>query len=196
MYLSLLGLIMVSPYDDPIEIVPSRHKEWRRQFEAERDRVAEALSSAGLADAVHRIDHVGSTAVPDLAAKDIVDIDIVVDDDAVVEVARTIETVLGGSHFENTPLWNPVFREANGQRFNDHVFGLSADGWKVSVATVAVLGEHPDRRTEYEQLKREKASTTDELEGYSQAKTACIERLLETAQETDLGLGFDVPDSR
>lgn len=187
---------MVSPYDDPITVVPSRHEEWQHRFDAERDRVVDALSRAGLIETVHRIDHVGSTAVPDLAAKDIVDLDIVVAEDAVVEVARTIETVLGGSHYENTPVWNPVFREANGQRFNDHVFAISADGWKVSVATVAVLKEHPALRAEYERLKRENASDTDELERYSQAKTGCIERLLETAQETDLGLDFAVPDSR
>lgn len=187
---------MVSPYDDPITVVPSRHEEWRRQFEAERDRIVDALSSAGLTADLGRIDHVGSTAVPELAAKDIVDLDIVVADDAVDETARVIETVLGGSRFENTPVWNPVFREENGQRFNDHVFALSADGWKVSVATVAVLRERPDLRAAYEQLKREHASDTDELEQYGQAKTACIERLLETAQQTDLGLDFDVPDSR
>jgi GrpB-like predicted nucleotidyltransferase (UPF0157 family) len=187
---------MVNPYDDPISLVPSRCEEWRTAFERERDRVMDVLERAGFADHVRRIEHVGSTAVPELAAKDIVDLDIVVEDGAVAEVADTLEADLGGTRYENTPGWNPVFREENGQRFNDHVFGVSDDGWKVSVATVAILRERPDLREEYEQLKREQTAETDEMETYSRGKTDFIETLLEAAHHTDLGLDFEVPDSR
>jgi GrpB-like predicted nucleotidyltransferase (UPF0157 family) len=187
---------MVSPYDDPITLVSSRSEEWRAAFESERDRVMDVLDRAGLASRVRRVEHVGSTAVPELATKDIVDLNIVVEDDAVAKVADTLETDLGGTRYENTPGWNPVFREEHGQRFNDHVFGTSDDGWKVSVATVAVLQERPDLREEYEQLKREQTADTDELETYSRAKTAFIETLLDAADHEDLGLDFEIPASR
>lgn len=119
---------MVSPNEDPIELVPSRYDVWRDRFVAERDRVTEALADADLEAAVERIDHVGSTAVPDLAAKDVVDLDVVVADDTVTDVSRALASELGGNRVVNSDPWQPVFRREDGQRFNDHVFAASSDG--------------------------------------------------------------------
>ena len=60
----------------PIEIV-SYDAAWPRAFEAERDRIARALGAIAT-----RIDHVGSTSVPGLAAKPLIDILLVVPDSA------------------------------------------------------------------------------------------------------------------
>jgi len=187
---------MVSPHEDPITLAPSRHEEWRAQFERERERIVDVLERQGLQRHVQRIEHVGSTAVPDLAAKDIVDLDIVVPDSAVEPVSRAIETELGGTRYENSEQWHPVFREAEGQRFNDHVFAHSGDGWKVSMATVAVLRERPDLRAEYEQLKRTTARETDELETYSKSKSEFVGELLDVARELELSLDFEIPEGR
>jgi len=48
---------------------------WRTRFEAERRRIAAALGPLA-----RRIEHIGSTSVPDLAAKPIVDVLVEVDD--------------------------------------------------------------------------------------------------------------------
>ena len=50
---------------------------WPHRFEVERTRIIDALGGRAL-----RIDHVGSTAVPGLAAKPIIDIDLAVADSA------------------------------------------------------------------------------------------------------------------
>ena len=57
-----------------IEIVDYR-PEWAGRFSAEASRIRGAVGSAA-----RRIEHVGSTAVPGLAAKPIVDIMVTVDD--------------------------------------------------------------------------------------------------------------------
>ena len=57
--------ILVVPYDSS----------WPDRFEIEHGRITRALG-----DRVFHIDHVGSTSVPGLAAKPIVDIDLSVDD--------------------------------------------------------------------------------------------------------------------
>jgi GrpB-like predicted nucleotidyltransferase (UPF0157 family) len=185
---------MVHPTDDPIELVSSQYERWETHFIAERDRVRDVLfeNSDGC---IERIEHVGSTAVPGLAAKDIVDLDIVVTDDVVVEVSRTLEAELGGDRFENTNGWHPIFRVHNNQRFNDHVFSVSSTKWKMSVITRDVLRARPSLRTEYEQLKYELAGEHDDLVAYSEGKTEFIIRVLRTARTDDnLTFDFTIPD--
>lgn len=186
---------MVNPREDPIEIVSSRCEEWCEQFEAERDRVYDVLTANSIADHVERIEHIGSTAVPDLAAKDIVDLDIVVTDESVTDISRVLKAELGGDRIENTDKWHPVFRAHDGQRFNDHVFAVSSEKWKLSVVTRDVLRAHPPLRTEYEQLKHELVSEHDDLMAYSKGKTTFVMRVLKTAREDDdLMFDFDIPD--
>lgn len=185
---------MVSVGDDPIELVPSRYEAWRTRFRAERDRIRTALSAHSLETRLQRIEHVGSTAVPALPAKDIVDLDVVVADEAVADVSRTLERDLGGSRVENTAGWQPVFRVHDGQRFNIHVFGASDDGWKKSVVTRDVLRADPAFREEYVRLKRELTEQHDDLTEYSRGKTQFIERVLAVARADDgLAYEFAVP---
>jgi GrpB-like predicted nucleotidyltransferase (UPF0157 family) len=183
---------MLKANDDPIELAASQHEAWGERFLAERDRIDDALRQHSLRGHVERIEHVGSTAVPDLPAKDIVDLDVVVADGTVRTVSQTLESELGGDRIENSERWHPIFRVENGQRFNDHVFAVSDDGWKVSVITREVLRARPDLRAEYERLKRELSREHDELLPYSQGKTAFIERVLEVARASD-DLSFDIP---
>ena len=185
---------MVNPNDDPIELTRSRHEAWRGRFMDERDRIHDSLAAGDFEGDVVHIEHVGSTAVPNLAAKDIVDIDVVVVDDAVAPISRRLETSLGGTRLENTASWHPLFRAHDDQRFNDHVFAVSGDKWKVSVVTRDVLHKHADLRAEYEQLKRKSSLETDDLTTYSQDKTVFIEYLLQVARDDDdLEFDFAVP---
>jgi GrpB-like predicted nucleotidyltransferase (UPF0157 family) len=185
---------MVSPHDDSIELVDSRYDEWQERFVAERDRIRYALARHGLEDQLERLEHVGSTAVPDLPSKDIVDIDIVVADDGVSDVSDAVTSELGGDRVANTDWWHPVFRVHDGQRFNDHVFAASGDRWKLSVVTRDVLRVRSELRTEYEQLKHELSVEHDDLVAYSEGKTAFIERVIATARsDEDLRFDFELP---
>lgn len=104
--------------------------------------------------------------------------------------AHSLERELGGSRTENTDGWQPVFRARDGQRFNNHVFGLSDEGWKISVVTRDVLRRRPELREEYERLKRELTEQYDDLTEYSRGKTRFIERVLDVAR-TDDGLAYE-----
>lgn len=186
---------MVDIHDDPLELVPSRYDERRAAFGAERDRIRRGLADGGLVESVVRIEHVGSTAVSGLAAKDIVDLDVVVADSAVSDISRVLVDELGGTRMENSETWQPVFRRsASGQRFNDHVFAVSGDRWKISVATREGLRRYDDLRREYESLKRELAAETDDLTEYSVGKTELVRRILDRVREDDsLEVEFSVP---
>lgn len=186
---------MASLDDDPIELVDSDHERWVERYENERQRIADSLATADLADRVVRVEHVGSTAVPGLAAKDIVDLDVVVADGSVRAVASAVVDRLGGDRYDNHDGWNVVPRRHDGQRFNVHVFGESDDGWKVSVATRDVLRERDDLRAEYESVKRRLADGTDDLVGYSRGKNGIVDRLLADARTEKYEFAFAVPES-
>lgn len=66
---------------------------WPRVFERLRDRL-----DAALAGVPHVTEHVGSTAVPGLAAKPIIDVDVVVADQSVVGPAVKALAAAGWQH--------------------------------------------------------------------------------------------------
>jgi GrpB-like predicted nucleotidyltransferase (UPF0157 family) len=71
------GRVRLSPY----------RAEWAERFTAERERIAAALGPSA-----ERIEHIGSTSVPGLAAKPIVDILVAVADPADPGVGSALET--------------------------------------------------------------------------------------------------------
>nr|WP_255679383.1 GrpB family protein [Haladaptatus salinisoli] len=115
---------------------------------------------------------------------------MVVADNVVDGVSQALTVHLGGDRAENIAEWHPVFRRENGQRFNDHVFAVSSDGWKTSVITRDVLRTFPDLRREYKQLKWELIGEHDDLVIYSTGKTTFIKQVLDIAR-TDDHLRFD-----
>ena len=178
---------------EAIEVVPSRHEAWRERFHAERERLEDCFEAADLTDAIVRIEHVGSTAVPGLDAKDIVDLNVVVDG-IVPAVSSAVANRLGGTRYENSDEWQPVARAANGQRFNVQIFDVASDGWKRSVVTRDVLRAEPRHREPYERLKRRLAADHEDLPEYSRGKTAFIDDLLRRARGSDaVDVPFDVP---
>ncbi|KAM0711620.1 hypothetical protein Q7P35_000987 [Cladosporium inversicolor] len=64
-------------HEPPVEIIAPNNAGWAEAFDALKTRIIAALGDTAVA--VH---HTGSTSVPDLPAKDIIDIDLVVKDSA------------------------------------------------------------------------------------------------------------------
>jgi GrpB-like predicted nucleotidyltransferase (UPF0157 family) len=74
-------------------VVVAYDPQWPRWFEDLRDRIDPAL-----ADVTHVTEHVGSTAVPGLAAKPIIDVDVVVSDGTAVDPAIKALAAAGWRH--------------------------------------------------------------------------------------------------
>src|SRR5207248_2227406 len=64
---------LTAPQPPPIRVIPY-DAAWAGQFEAAAARLREAVGGEAI-----RIDHIGSTAVEGLAAKDVIDIQVTVD---------------------------------------------------------------------------------------------------------------------
>ena len=75
--------IVVQPYS----------REWEQNFLDIRNEIQDAIGELAL-----RIEHVGSTAVPGLSAKPIIDIDVVIKDDSALDAVVSKLRAIGYMH--------------------------------------------------------------------------------------------------
>ena len=159
---------------------------WPERYEREEERLLDAIGGR-----VERIEHVGSTAVPGLAAKPIVDVTATLADwDQAGECVGPVES-LGYEYFpesaERDPEWRYFERRSDdGQAFNLHLRPSRSDHLERNLRLRDYLREHPEAAREYEEIKREAAAEhPDDIEAYSEAKTDFIESVLEAAGNGD-----------
>ncbi len=154
---------------------------WRELFESEATRLRRTLGSVAV-----RVEHVGSTAVPGLAAKPVIDIQVAVVDPRVLELYRpALESI--GYTYTTRPF--PYFHRPDDWPHTHHVHVREAGGVDArrTVAFRDWLRAHPADRQAYEMLKRGLASVADaeSVEGrsrYSEAKTDLIRAIERRAQ--------------
>jgi GrpB-like predicted nucleotidyltransferase (UPF0157 family) len=156
---------------------------WPEEFSAEERRVQRALGALALS-----IDHVGSTSVPGLAAKPVIDIQVTVDDAAAAEACR--EPLVGiGYTYTTIPL--PYFHQPSEWPHTHHIHVRNAGSVEARrmLAVRDWLRGHEVERRAYELLKRQLAedSHAETPQGrflYSEGKTDFI-RELEGRSRTD-----------
>lgn len=163
--------IVVLPYDE----------RWPEDFEA-----IKATMEAPLAGKILSIEHVGSTSVPGLAAKPIIDIDIVIADASDFPAVRQALEALGYFHEGNLGLPG---REAFGyegkpdlREHHLYVCRQDALNYKKHIYLRDYLRGHPDMRDAYAEVKRQGAALyPDDIDGYLEHKTAIIHEIYEKA---------------
>ena len=160
--------ITISPYDPGW---PLRYREHERRIRA-------ALGERALA-----VEHVGSTAVPGLAAKDRVDIDLIVadpaDEDAYVPALTAAGYTLRtrDEHwYEHRCLWT------GNHDVNLHVFGPDCDEFLRHLVLRDRLRTHPEERDRYAAGKCAAAAEHPlSMAAYVAAKTGVIVAILRRA---------------
>jgi GrpB-like predicted nucleotidyltransferase (UPF0157 family) len=153
-------------------------KKWPRLFEREAERIRGALSVKAL-----RIEHVGSTSVPGLAAKPIIDIDLEVadssDEDTYVpelEAAGYVLRIREPDWFEHRLLKGP---DTN---VNLHTFSEGCEEVDRMLAFRDWLRTHEDDRELYLNTKRELATREWKyVQNYADAKSAVVQQILARA---------------
>ena len=162
-----------------IEIV-AYSADWPLRFEAERQRVQGALG-----ETARRIKHIGSAAVPGLAAKAIVDIMVTVEDpddeSAYVPHLERAGYVLR--------VREPGHRMLRTPALDVHVHVWRADGEDERRQLVFRdrLRSNESDRAEYERTKLELAGHWRDMNHYARAKGTVIERILARADKHVVG---------
>jgi GrpB-like predicted nucleotidyltransferase (UPF0157 family) len=164
----VLGETAVVPYD----------VEWPRLFGLEREALERVLAP-WLGDGVH---HVGSTAVPGLAAKPVIDMVAGVRSLEEAAAAREPLSALGYAYGEHRPeaLW---FRKPDGGEWwqsshSLHLTEAGSDLWRERLAFRDALRADPDLAAEYERWKLAHASRIADPSPYSTSKTPFVASVL------------------
>jgi GrpB-like predicted nucleotidyltransferase (UPF0157 family) len=149
---------------------------WPEMYDREATRIRAALG-----DRVLRIEHTGSTSVPGLAAKPIVDITMTVAD-VTDEPAFAPDLEAAGYTLrvrESEPEWwdHRMFRGSD-PMVNLHVFSAGCTELERMVGFRDWLRTHDDDRRLYEQTKRELIGRDwQHVQDYADAKTEVVEAI-------------------
>jgi GrpB-like predicted nucleotidyltransferase (UPF0157 family) len=166
---------------EPRHVVLVEYDEsWPRRFEEHRDRIAAALGTAA-----RRIEHIGSTAVPGLAAKPIVDVLVTVDDVEAEETYRPALEAVGYALRVREP-GHRMFR--TGPRdVHVHVWPADSEGARRDLLFRDRLRRDATDRALYESAKRALAGRDwKDVNYYAEAKGPVIEEILERAQAREM----------
>ena len=180
-----------------IDVVDPR-PEWAREFEAVAARVHDALGARAL-----RIHHIGSTSVPGLAAKDIVDLQVIVErldglDDAFAQAG--LEPRLGGvvvqdhvpAGWDGDPaVWSKRLYGAH--RVNAHVRLAGSPNERYAVLFRDYLRAHPDVRDQWAETKRRIAAESADIDAYLDVKDPLSDVLMRDAEAWAAAAGWVVP---
>jgi GrpB-like predicted nucleotidyltransferase (UPF0157 family) len=167
--------------DERIAVVPY-DPEWPRRFEAERALLGRVLAP-WLEGGIH---HVGSTAVPGLASKPIVDMVAGVRD--LGEARAAFDPLLEESycHAPHRPGIAHHFAKPSPRlselRYNLHLTEPGSDLWRERLAFRDALRGDPALAAEYEALKLRLAREhADDVAAYTGGKRAFVVRVLASA---------------
>ncbi|MEH0109563.1 GrpB family protein [Tersicoccus sp. MR15.9] len=154
-----------------MKLVPSRVAEWAERYAA----IAPVV--AGIVPDAH-IEHIGSTAVPGILAKDVVDVLVGV---AEADVQRTaaaladtgfdLEGVRPGHCWLSMP-------DRTARHCIIHVVGFDGTRWAARLAFRDRLRSDPVARAEYQKVKVEAADKAQGWGDYTAAKYPTVAKLL------------------
>jgi GrpB-like predicted nucleotidyltransferase (UPF0157 family) len=164
-----------------IEVVDYDHR-WPADFEILRDRYRAALAGVPVVG----IEHVGSTAVPGLAAKPVLDVDIVVAEDAVTAAVAAL-TAIGYEPLGEmgVPQRWMCRAPAGGIRTNTYVTVDGCLSLRNHLAVRDVLRADEALRSEYSDVKQRLAREVDDIDEYVEKKSGIVQRILERAGFTE-----------
>ena len=148
-------------------------------FEKEKKRILAQINKA-----LH-IEHVGSTAVPGLGGKGIIDIAILAKKNDMAEISRALQRVLG---YEFRPSFSTSDRlyfviylpdpKKKTRRYHIHLTHPDSPIWQELIGVRDYLKHHPDAVKEYAKIKQQAVQNQQEGEAYRKIKDPFLKKIL------------------
>ncbi|MFL5639193.1 MAG: GrpB family protein [Gemmatimonadaceae bacterium] len=165
------GEVRVVPYD----------QRWAQLYATEAIRLTESLLLRGLQ---LRLEHTGSTAVPGLAAKPIIDIlagrETETSRQFFIDAIQEAGYVYRG---EQGIVGRDFFRKGEPRSYHIHLVSIGSEFWNEHRLFRDYLRAHRDAANEYQKLKTELVRRfPNDREAYTDAKTEFVREILRKAQ--------------
>ena len=170
----LAGKVQLADYDP----------DWPRLFQREADRIRRVLG-----ERVVQLEHVGSTSVPGLAAKPIIDIMLIVPDSADEPAYIPDLEAAGYLLVIREPDWyQPRCFKGPDTNINLHVYSPGCPEIERYLLFRDRLRGHPGDREHYQRVKRELVERDwTYVQQYADAKTEVVEAIIARAREAGPG---------
>lgn len=170
--------VIIEPYND----------NWPKIYNELRCQIVSQLGNT-----IHRIDHIGSTAVVGLAAKPIIDIQISVPDLDNIEEVKSGLQEMGLEHRKDNPdLTKRYFREKSGMR-RTHIHIRQSGSWseQLNLLFRDYLREHEYAKMKYAEVKYELANLyKDDRDKYVEGKAEIVWDILMNANQWSQKVGW------
>lgn len=131
-----------------------------------------------------QIEHIGSTAVPGLAAKPIIDLMAAVESLDLVQPHRHAIAAIGFRPHQNGMVDRLLYVRADGGARSHILHVVTLESWPTRNQRILrdYLRRHPDDAARYAQLKREIVDAGTAPGAYARAKTALVQELTDRAR--------------
>jgi len=165
---------------DEVVTITEYDPQWPELFAVERASVTKALVNV-----VTRVEHFGSTAIPGMAGKPIVDVLVGVRELSIVSnIVDAALSRLGYDNFGEIFIPGRLYLRKRGPpHFNIAITQDGGDFWNAQIIVRNYLRHHPDEAARYSAIKRSGyASGAHLFSTYSQSKAPFLEALMDRAE--------------
>ena len=159
--------VIVLPYDE----------KWAEDFIQIKTEIRQALGDLAVS-----IEHVGSTAVPGLSAKPIIDMDVVIEDETMLDSVIHALSKIGYEHEGNLGIDGREAFKYDGKEHlqQHHLYVCPRDSAELErhLKFRDYLRKHPEAVREYSRIKEEGAALyPQDIDKYMEYKSAFIEEI-------------------
>ena len=165
--------------EETVHVVPYDNS-WPKKFIIEKKLIEETLDS-WITDGVH---HVGSTSIPEMSAKPIIDIMVGVKNLEEAKACIPLLEKIQYCYYPYKPEEMIWFCKPSPYKRTHHLYlmEVSHPEWQARIAFRDYLKNHPDAKEEYLNLKTELAEKyRDDREAYTEAKTDFVKKIVKKA---------------
>lgn len=153
--------------------IESYSTEWPKMFDACKSLITKALPGIAL-----NVEHIGSTAVPWLPAKPVIDIDLIVPDpDREGDYVPALDAIGYVLTVRERTWYRHRMLSHDALRVNLHVFGPSCPEHVRHVLFRDWLCDHPDDRARYADAKVKAKEGVDDMQRYNRDKQTAVREI-------------------
>lgn len=156
--------------------------DWSVRFEQERERIGGVFDGRAVA-----IEHIGSTSVPGLAAKPIVDVLVGLRELGLTDGQISAMEALGYEYLGEHGLPGRLFFKKEPRTHHVHVVEHGGYHWERQLVFRDALRSDPEERRRYDEFKRRLAAEGHPREVYTEMKTPFIREVESRARARGVG---------